>query len=86
MNSAFLLDFINLLAFALQLLIIARVLMSWVHPNPTGPIGRFLVEVTDPVMRPLQKILPPMAGLDFSPILALIIIQVLQNIAASYLR
>ena len=86
MNADLLLTFINFLALALQLLIVARVIMSWLRPNPTGPLGRFLMEVTDPLLLPFQKILPPMAGLDFSPILALVVIQILQSLAQEYLR
>lgn len=86
MNPDVLLTFINFLALALQLLIVIRVIMSWVRPNPTGPLGRFLLEATDPILRPFQKVLPPMAGLDFSPILALIVIQILQSLAQQYLR
>jgi YggT family protein len=44
------------------------------------------MEVTDPLLLPFQKILPPMAGLDFSPILALVVIQILQSLAQEYLR
>lgn len=86
MDSDLLLTFIDFLAIALQLLIVIRVIMSWVRPQPTGSAGRFLLEVTDPLLRPFQKILPPLAGLDFSPILALIVIQVLQSLAQHYLR
>lgn len=86
MNPDILLTFINFLALALQLLIVVRVIMSWVRPNPTGPLGRFLLEATDPILLPFQKVLPPMAGLDFSPILALVVIQILQGLAQEYLR
>ncbi|MSU75937.1 YggT family protein [Patescibacteria group bacterium] len=85
MNNHLLLNFIDLLAITLQLLIIVRVIMSWLRPNPTSPIGRFLLEVTDPILKPFQMILPSVAGLDFSPILALITIQVLQSLAQNYL-
>jgi YggT family protein len=85
MNSDFLIQFVEILSATLQILIIARVLMSWVVPNPTGPIGRFLMEMTDPVLKPFQKIIPPMAGIDFSPILALVIIQVLSTLTVNAL-
>lgn len=85
MNNQLLLNFIDLLAITLQVLIIIRVIMSWVRPNPSGPVGRFFMEITNPILKPIQAILPTMAGLDFSPIVALIVIQVLQNLAHSYL-
>lgn len=85
MSSDLLLTFINFLALALQILIVIRVIMSWVRPEPGGALGRFLFDVTDPLLRPFQKILPPLAGLDFSPILALVVIQILQSLAQRYL-
>jgi YggT family protein len=86
MDTRLLITFIDFLAIALQLLIVIRVIMSWVSPNPSSAIGRFLFDVTDPLLLPFQKVLPPMAGLDFSPILALVAIQVLQSLAHHYLR
>lgn len=80
MNTDFLPTFINFLATALQLLILARVLMSWVSPHPKSAAGRFLVEVTEPILWPFQRILPPLGGFDLSPILALLTIQLLQTL------
>jgi YggT family protein len=79
--NAFLIQFIEILSFTLQLLILARVLMSWIQPYPRGGIGRFLTEVTDPILKPFQKLIPPMAGIDLSPIAALVTIQVLASLA-----
>lgn len=82
MSSEFLIRFIEILSTTLQLLIIARVLMSWIQPNPSGVIGRFLVDVTEPVLRPFQKLIPPIGGmLDLSPIAALVTIQILSSLA-----
>jgi YggT family protein len=81
MDTSFLLTFVDLLILALQLLILARVILSWVSPNPTNPISRFIVEVTDPVLVPFQKLIPPVSGLDFSPIIALIALQLIQSLA-----
>lgn len=81
MTNAFLIQFIEILSFALQILILGRVLMSWIQPQPRGPLGRFLVDVTDPVLKPFQKLIPPMAGIDLSPIAALVTIQILANLA-----
>ncbi|MDP9212012.1 MAG: YggT family protein [bacterium] len=81
MTQTFLIQFIEILSFTLQILIIIRVLMSWVNPHPSGPLGRFLMEVTEPILKPFQRILPPMAGIDFSPILALVTLQILASLA-----
>ncbi len=81
MTRMFLVQFIEILSFTLQILIIIRVLMSWINPHPSGAVGRFLMEVTEPILKPFQRILPPMAGIDFSPILALVVLQILTSLA-----
>lgn len=59
-------------------LIIIRALISWVSPDPYNPIVRFLMSSTDPVLRPVQRMLPPMSGLDISPLVVIFIIYFLQ--------
>jgi len=60
-------------------IIIIRAIVSWVNPDPWNPIVQFLHRATDPVLRPIQRILPTQRwGIDFSPlvvILAIIFIQ-----------
>ena len=58
--------------------ILARVILSWVAPDPYNPIVRVVIQITEPVMAPARKILPPMGGLDLSPIIVLLAIQFLQ--------
>ena len=59
-------------------LIIIRALISWVSPDPYNPIVRFLMSATEPILRPIQRALPPMGGLDLSPIAAIFAIIFLQ--------
>lgn len=54
-------------------LILIRALISWVNPDPYNVIVQFLYRSTEPVLRPIRRILPPM-GLDFSPIIAFLAI------------
>jgi YggT family protein len=59
--------------------IIIRALISWVNPDPYNPIVQFLTRVTEPVLRPLRKLLPTWRiGLDLSPLIAVLIIYFLQ--------
>ncbi len=64
-----------------SLLIIARALMSWL-PNldPSNPIVRFLVQVTEPVLRPVREMMPSMGGMDLSPLVVIIAIQVVMRL------
>jgi len=54
-------------------LIIIRALLSWVNPDPSNPVVRFLYATTEPMLAPFRRIVPAYAtGLDFSPIFALV--------------
>lgn len=58
--------------------VLARVILSWVAPDPYNPVVRIVVQLTEPVMAPARRLLPPMGGLDLSPILVLLAIQFLR--------
>ena len=47
-------------------------LLSWVNPGQYNPINNLLSQITEPVLRPARKILPPMSGMDLSPLLAMV--------------
>jgi YggT family protein len=67
-------------------IIIIRALISWVSPNPYNPIVRFLYRVTEPVLRPLRRILPLGGlGIDFSPVIVILIIIFLRHFLVSSL-
>lgn len=71
----------NALSFAANIyiwIIIARVLLTWINPNPYSPVMRFLSKLVDPVLNRARKMLPfTLGGIDFSPILAIIVIGLL---------
>ncbi|PLX89237.1 MAG: YggT family protein [Desulfuromonas sp.] len=61
-------------------IVIARALVSWVNPDPYNPIVRFLHNATDPVLYRIRRLLPfQMGGIDFTPILLLLALSVLQQ-------
>jgi YggT family protein len=68
-------DFIQLLIWALSIALILQVILSWVQPG--SHVHQTLDKFTSPLMRPFQRVLPPVAGIDISPIPALIILQLL---------
>ena len=57
------------------LLIIVRVLISWVNPDPFNPIIQGLTRITDPVLEPLRRVIPPIGPIDISPVVALLLLQ-----------
>jgi len=60
-------------------ILLIRVLLSWVNPDPYNPIVIFLRQVTDPVLRQLRKIIPPIGMIDLSAIVAFLLIAFLQE-------
>jgi YggT family protein len=58
--------------------VLIRVILSWVAPDPNNPFTRVVIQITEPVMAPARKALPPMGGLDLSPIIVLLGIQFLR--------
>ncbi len=68
------------------LILIVRVLITWVNPDPFNPVVQFLSRVTDPVLDPLRRRIPPMGPIDISPIVALLLLRVLQLFLVQTLR
>lgn len=58
--------------------LLAMIILSWVAQGSRHPAIHLLYQITEPVMAPFRKLLPPMGGLDFSPIIVFILINVLQ--------
>ncbi len=57
--------------------ILASIIFSWIAPGSQHPALALLHQINEPVMAPMRKILPPMGGLDLSPIFIFILINVL---------
>lgn len=58
--------------------IIANIILSWISQGGHHPAAQLLHQLTEPVMRPFRRLLPDMGGLDFSPILVFLLINVLE--------
>lgn len=58
--------------------IIVQVIISWINPGSYNPVNALLDSLTAPVLRPVQRIMPPLSGIDLSPLFALIVLQVLK--------
>lgn len=78
-----LVNVINVIFWIFYVLLIASILLSWVRPNPYhpvwGPIIRVVNGVIDPILNPVRRLLPPLGGLDFSPMVILLLARVLQG-------
>jgi YggT family protein len=77
-----LLNFIGWLLNLYSWVIIAAALITWVSPDPRNPIVQFLHRITEPVLAPVRRLLPPWktGGLDLSPLIVLIAIQFVERV------
>lgn len=75
-----LINMLNIYSF----IILIRVLMTWI-PNLdySNPIVNFILQITEPVLKPIRENMPQTGGLDFSPLIVLISIMVLTQVLAS---
>jgi YggT family protein len=73
--------FINVLAGALTLAIFVRVILSWI-PNARLPfgLGDFVFGVSEPILSPIRRAMPFFGGIDFSPFIALLAIQLVSSL------
>jgi YggT family protein len=78
-----LVSIINAIFTIFYLLILAHIVISWVRPNPYHPVWEPIIRVVngviDPLINPLRRILPPLGGLDFSPMILLIVARLIQG-------
>jgi YggT family protein len=78
-----LVNFVTLLATVLTLLILARVLISWVNPSGGGELVAFVYHATEPFLAPIRNLLPRTGGFDFSPMIAILILQTIARVFAT---
>ena len=67
-----------------KFLLIAAVVVSWVAPNSQHPLVLLLERVTEPVLAPLRRIIPPFGGLDLSPMVAIIALNYLPRLLLGF--
>ncbi|MCC6674866.1 MAG: YggT family protein [Thermomicrobiales bacterium] len=65
---------------ALTLIVIARALLSWFDPGMRSSVGKILVDITEPMLAPIRRMIPSAGGLDFSPIILIILLQFIERI------
>jgi YggT family protein len=71
---------INFILSAYIWIIIGRAIISWVNADPYNPIVRFLYEITEPVLSRIRRVIPVfVGGIDFSPMILILIIIFLQS-------
>jgi YggT family protein len=74
---------INLVFTVLTIALIGRALLSWFDPGMRSTLGRLLVDVTEPIVGPIRRFVPPLGMFDLSPIIALLLLQLLRRLLVS---
>jgi YggT family protein len=81
--GTFVYRFVEIGTVVLTVLVLGRVLVSWVDSTGRGQLSRFLFQATEPFLAPIRRLLPPMGMIDFSPmVLIFVLTLVLQAIRA----
>lgn len=75
-----LMRFIDILFDLYSFIIIVRTLLPWLGVSNYHPVMCFLIQITEPVLAPLRRYIPPMAGLDFTPMAALLAIWLFEQV------
>ena len=68
---------VRLLCNVLTILILIRVIVSWYSPRPTNILVVILHRLTEPLLAPLRRIIPRVGRFDFTPLVAIILIQLI---------
>ena len=84
--QSYLVAVIQIVVILVSLLLIANALISFTPLEPWHPVRRTLNQLAEPILRPFRNILPPTGAIDFSPMLALIVIQILGQILIALVR
>ena len=84
--SEFVVLFVNLLASVLWVALIARVVISWLNidrSSPLYPVVAIIHQITEPILAPIRSVLPSFGMLDLSPMVAIILIIIVQRVILS---
>jgi len=74
---------IDLLFTILTIALIGRALLSWFDPGMRSTVGRLLVDITEPIIGPIRSVVPSVGMFDISPIIALLLLQLLRRLLVS---
>jgi YggT family protein len=74
---------LHLVVYVFLFAIFIRVLLSWIAPDSYSPMTALLGTLSEPLLRPARRLMPPIAGLDLSPIAVIILLQLILMLAVA---
>lgn len=75
-------NFLEILVLVLWLLVLGRVLVSWIDPSARNAVSRYLVALTEPMLAPIRRLLPRTGMVDFSPLILMLGLGLLLRVVA----
>jgi YggT family protein len=78
-GGLFVANFLRFLLVGLWLLILARVVLSWIDPMGRSRLGAFVIQTSEPLLAPIRKALPRTGMFDLSPLIVLLVLGVLMR-------
>ena len=80
--GAYVANLVQLFVTVLWVLVLGRVLVSWVDPMGRNQISGFLIQVTEPMLAPIRRMLPSTGMIDFSPLILMLVLSVILGAVA----
>ena len=77
---------LHIILMTATIVIIARAVLSWVSPDPYNQIVRIINQLSEPLLFPVRKRVPYFSGIDFSPLIVLLIIMFMDNFLVASLN
>ena len=75
-----LITFVKLLSTLLWVLLLARVVISWTNPTGGGGVVAIIYQLTEPILAPIRRMIPPTSGIDWSPMIAMLILAAVSRV------
>jgi len=84
--ASYLTQLISLVVTIITVVLILNALISFMPLEPWHPVKRFLNQLAEPIVRPFRNILPPTGMIDFTPMIALIVVQIIGQMLVVLVR
>ena len=84
--ASYLVSLISLVVTIISIVLILNALLSFTPLEPWHPVRRFLSQMAEPIVRPFRNILPATGMIDFTPMIALIVVQIVGQILIALVR
>lgn len=86
MSTSDIASLVNLFFTVLTFIVVGRALLSWFDPGMRTSIGQILVQITEPMLAPIRRLMPSTGVIDLSPIILIIGLQVVSRILVQALQ